>query len=109
MKISSVFTQNVSMNMRVNDNNGINASIIINISDEIDGSVTFYTITYSDSASGSNCGSATIPASSCEVGICSNVFEVSSSSCPPSTMISVVVLASNVLGNSSSSRSTYVG
>ena len=53
---------------------------------------------YSDSTSGSNCASATIPTSSCRGRMCSHIFEVSSSFCLPSADINVTVFATNILG-----------
>ena len=70
-----------------------------NISDRIDGSPTFYNITYSDTTFGSTCGLATIPAFSCEDGICTHTFDIFTSSCSPSTGITVTVFAMNILGN----------
>ena len=67
--------------------------------DRIDGSVTSYTISYTDTISGASCGVATIPASSCSHGVCHHVFEASSSSCPFSHSITVTVFGTNVLGN----------
>ena len=78
-------------------------------SDGIDGSTTSYTITYSDSTSGRICGSATIPASSCDGGICSCRFDISSSSCLPSADVSVTVFASNILGNGPMSEPRIMG
>ena len=62
------------------------------------GSIFAYTIIYSDSTSGSSCGLATIPASSCRGRMCSHIFEVSSSFCLPSADINVTVFATNILG-----------
>ena len=71
------------------------------ISNEINGSVQNYTVTYFDSTFGSSCGTANIPASSCVGGMCTHYFDIlNSSSCPPSTTIIVSVVASNVLGSS---------
>ena len=71
-----------------------------NFNEITNGSIFAYTIIYSDSTSGGSCGSTTIPSSSCVGGICNHVFEISSaSSCPPSTGITVAVLATNMLGN----------
>ena len=70
------------------------------ISNEIDGSVTNYTVTYSDSIFGTSCGSFNIPASDCEEFLkCSHTFDILTSSfCPPTTAITVKVYAINVLG-----------
>ena len=73
-------------------------------SNGIDGSATSYTINYADTASGTSCESATIPASSCSGGVCQSVFELSSSHCPLSDSITVTVFGTNVLGNGSSSQ-----
>ena len=73
-------------------------------SDGIDGSATSYTINYTDTISGSSCGLATIPASSCSHGVCQNMFELSSSFCPFSDSITVTVFATNALGNGTTSR-----
>ena len=72
-------------------------------SDGVDGSAASYTIDYSDTISGSNCGLATIPASSCSHGVCQNVFELSSSLCPFSDSITVTVFGTNALGNGTTS------
>ena len=76
------------------------------VSDGIDGSPLFYNITLL--ASSTSCGSAEINASSCRDGICNYEFEVTSTSCSPSTDISVTVFASNVLGIGEASQ-TFVG
>ena len=73
------------------------------LSDRIDGSAISYTINYADTTSGTSCGLATIPASSCSRGVCQNVFELSSSSCPLSDSITVMVFGTNTLGNGTSS------
>ena len=80
-----------------------------NISDEVDGSPIFYTITYLESSSGRICDSAEIPASSCENKECRNEFNVSTSSCSMSTRIHFIVSATNILGKSINSNSTYIG
>ena len=81
-----------------------------NISDEVDGSASNYTIIYSDSTFGSICGSAMIPSSVCVGGICSHMFNVfTSSSCPSSTGITVTVFATNVLGNGPLSDPLTIG
>ena len=43
---------------------------------KMDGSITSYTITYSDAISGQECDSASIPTISCVGRICSHIFEV---------------------------------
>ena len=68
------------------------------ISNIIDGSTTFYNINYTNSTSGELCGSVAIPATSCANGICVHEFSVSSSLCSPSTALSVMIIASNILG-----------
>ena len=69
------------------------------ISNEIDGSTIFYNINYTNSTSGESCGSVAIPASSCANGVCIHKFNLSSSLCSPSTALSVIAFASNILGN----------
>ena len=79
------------------------------IADELDGSALSYTLTYADNNSDIVCGSAIIPASSCNSGICRHVFDVDSSSplsiCPTSSsdVYNVSVFASNFLGNGDTS------
>ena len=74
------------------------------ISGGIDGSITNYTITYSDSTFGSSCGTVNIPASSCISETCTHYFDIfKSSSCPPSTAVTVSVVAANFLGSGRSS------
>ena len=75
-----------------------------NISEGIDGSAKSYTITYSDSTSGSSCGSATIPASSCEGGVCSHGFDISSSPCRLSPDITLTAFPTNILRDGPSSE-----
>ena len=80
------------------------------INGEIDGSIQNYTVTYYDSTFGSSCGSAIIQASSCVGGICTHNFDIlRSSSCPPSTAITVSVIANNVLGSSPPSSPLFRG
>ena len=55
------------------------------------------------------CSSITLPASSCDDGVCTSVYEVSSSSCPPQTDISVSAFATNVFGNGQLSDSLIIG
>ena len=69
---------------------------------------TSYTISYSDSSTGETCGLSTIPASSCGEKICSNVFEVSSTSCFNFTNIAVSFFASSSLGNGPASEQTLI-
>ena len=80
-----------------------------NITEGVDGSALSYTISYSDSVSGINCHSTTISASSCDDGICSDVFEASASLCPPLTDITVTVFATNILGNGPTSIPKNIG
>ena len=64
-----------------------------------------YTIIYSASNSGNICESATISASSCDPHhICEHMFEVSTSSCPPTTDIDVVVFANSTNGRGPTSN-----
>ena len=71
-----------------------------NITDEIDGSTLSYTLTYIDGNSGSVCGSAIIPASFCNSGICRHVFNANSSLiCSTSNVYNATVLSTNLLGN----------
>ena len=64
----------------------------------MDEPIISYTITYSDTISGGECGSAVIPAASCTDGICSHVFKVTPNShqgmC--TSDISVRVVADNL-------------
>ena len=83
-----------------------------NISSTIDGSTTYFTVTYSDSVSGESCHPPiTIPVSSCVNGICNHLFDVlsPSSDCPASANITTTVFASNVLGDGAPSNSTTSG
>ena len=81
-----------------------------NISDGVDGSAIFYTITYVDSISNSTCHSATVPTSNCIGGVCYSNYSFPSDSitCAHSLNISVRVSASNILGNSSESLPKYI-
>ena len=79
------------------------------ITDSIDGSATTYTINYRDIVTDKICCSAVIPASLCEETICSHMFEISTSLCPPFTVISVTVFATNVLGNGPTSIPRIIG
>ena len=80
------------------------------ISNTINGSDTSHTITYSN-RNGDSCGSVTFPTNSesCGEGTCRHLFNVSSSSCPPSDDIIVTLLATNVFGNGPMSDSITVG
>ena len=69
------------------------------IYDGIQGNATSYTVTYSDSESGSVCGSETVSASTCTSGFCSSKFEISTSQCPVSSDINVTVFATTNLGD----------
>ena len=74
------------------------------ITDDINGSPVNYTISYTDSTFGTICGSEVIPASSCSGRVCNHYFDIfESSSCPPSTGITVTAFATNILGRGSSS------
>ena len=55
---------------------------------------THYTITYADIFN-NNCSLATINSSSCEVGICRHMLEISSSLCVNYTDIVINVFAAN--------------
>lgn len=86
-----------------------------NISDGVDGSAMFYTVTYTDTVSNSSCHSATLPASNCIGGVCYNNYSIQSSSVDSFTAcsihspsIAVRVSAGNVLGNSSESMPIYI-
>ena len=61
----------------------------------IDGSVITYTINYTDSNTGEICGSNS---ASCVNGMCNGMFNVSFSSCSPSSDINVTVFALTNLG-----------
>ena len=68
-------------------------------------SVLSYTIIYSASNSGDICESATISASSCDQHhICEHVFEVSTSSCQPTTDIDVAIFADSTYGRGPTSN-----
>ena len=81
------------------------------ISDGIDGSAISYTATYVDTLSGSMCGSVIILASSCVDNICTIKYPLSSDNnkCPHSTNLTVVVYATNILGNGPESIPVYIG
>ena len=76
----------------------------ISISDGINGSANSYTIIYSDLASQRTCGEDTIPASACQNQVCKNLFNVTASSCTQDTNISVIVYATNMLGDGNNSK-----
>ena len=82
----------------------------INISDDVDGSASSYTITYYSLFSGSICGRATIPVPSdfCVNGICRHVFDSSSSVCNDVTQFYVTAYATNVFGDGTPSTPIYV-
>ena len=69
-----------------------------------------YSITYYDSISGKNCGSAIIPFSSysCVGGICKHIFDVSFSSCPSTGDFSITAYATNVFGDGPASNYTIM-
>ena len=71
------------------------------ITDELDGSALSYTLTYADSNSDIVCGSATIPASSCNFGTCRYTFDANSMLCPASNIYNntISVYATNLIGN----------
>jgi hypothetical protein len=69
------------------------------ISDEIEGSALSYTLSYNDSLSGVSCGSATVPAFSCDDGVCQHSFSYEGSSCSPLTGVNVTISAANILGS----------
>ena len=79
------------------------------ISNGIDGSTSFYNINYTNSTSGEVCDSVTIPAPLCANGVCNHDFNISSSPCSPSTSFSVIVFASNILGDGEASDKLTFG
>ena len=81
------------------------------ITDNIDGSATTYTVNHRDIVTNKICSSVTIPTSLCEetTKSCSHMFELSTSSCPPFTVINVTVFATNVLGNGPTSIPRIIG
>ena len=79
------------------------------ITDGIDGFATRYTINYRDIVSDKICSSAVIPASSCEEISCNHMVEISTSLCPPFTVINVTAFATNVLGNGPTSIPRIIG
>ena len=79
------------------------------IMDSINGAAMMYTINYRDIVTDRICSSAVIPAFLCNEGSCSHTFEISTSLCPPFTVINVTVFATNVLGNGPSSTPRIIG
>ena len=77
-------------------------------SNVLDGS-TYYNINYTNSMSGESCGSAVIPASSCTSSVCNHDFDISSSLCSPSTVLSVSIFASSILGDGGVSEELTFG
>ena len=77
------------------------AKSIFKITDEVAGSTLSYTLIYTNNNSDSVCGSAIIPAFSCNSGICRHKFDANDSSllCPTSNVYNVSVFATNLLGN----------
>ena len=68
-----------------------------------------YTINYRDIVTDKICSSVVIPVSLCEEGSCSHTFEISTSLCPPFTVINVTVFATNALGNGPTSIPKIIG
>ena len=62
----------------------------------MDMSDNVYNIRYVDSDSGDMCGTADIDASSCVDGVCSHMFDTSSSPCSRNKSIKVIASAVNV-------------
>ena len=63
------------------------------IANEIDGSATNYTISYSDSIFGTKCGLFNIPASDYEDEVCTHTFNILTLSfCPLTTAVTMKVL-----------------
>ena len=80
----------------------------LTVSGDISGSAVSYNISYSDISSGSTylCDSIIINSSSCDNGVCSHHFQVTSSSmpfCKRSMHIIVAVFATNIFGHGSKS------
>ena len=78
------------------------------VSGDISGSAVSYEISYSDVTTGSTylCDSTIINVSSCDSGVCSRHFQVTSSTvpfCKRSMHIIVAVFATNIFGNGSKS------
>ena len=78
-----------------------------NFSEEIDGSATEYSITYSYTTSSSQeiCETVNISSSSFNEGYFTHTFKVFSSSCHSGDHIVVTVLATNALGDGPSTSS----
>ena len=68
------------------------------IFDNIDGSPISYNITYSDVNSGRICGTFSIPAATCQDGVCRHTSQITSP-CSLSDDISLSVLSTNILGS----------
>ena len=66
--------------------------------------VISYTITYTDVSSQRNCGSATIPASSCLNGTCCHSFGEISRPCSSDGDISISVSSTSILGDGPPSK-----
>ena len=73
------------------------------ISESFDGSAISYLINFTNFLTGSSCGTATLPASSCVEGICTYTPE-SFTCLPLPSGINVTVLGQNVLGNGAESH-----
>ena len=80
-------------------------------SEEIDGSADFYTISYTDSISGTLCTSVKVPAASCLHGICTHVLKRTylSINCSSSSKIAITVFGTNRLGRGPPLNSTITG
>ena len=74
------------------------------ISDDIDGSPISYNITYSDVTSGRICGTFSIPAATCQDGVCRHTSQITFP-CLPSDDITLSVLSTNILGSGPPSQS----
>ena len=66
--------------------------------------VISYTITYTDASSGRDCGSATLPASSCWNGTCCHTFGEISPPCSSDGDISISVFSTSILGDGPPSK-----
>ena len=113
--IITAFNKTVSNIIKLktfNYSSSINFNILqkehVSLNDESTVLAISYTIIYADSSSGEICGFSTIPATSCGDKICSNVFEISSTSCFSFTNISVSFYASSSLGNGPASGRTLI-
>ena len=70
-----------------------------NITNEVSGAATSYTLTYSHLATGDSCDTQTLSASSCrDDGTCTQTLDVAFSPCGRSARLNVTVSATNVLG-----------